>query len=199
MTRTPEQRDPSYRTAGGCSARGEGTIGAVSAEPIDPLPYMRHPGPFTARELPETTWPRLELLDGTLIVTPMPSYRHQRLGNELWALLGRHVPAGLTPTGPVNVYVDPQDQTLFIPDVVVFRDYDEDRRMTFDDVVLAVEILSPSTASTDRILKTGVYRKLGVQRYWLLDPEAVQFESMFGADSQWWQLARQEFEARFRR
>lgn len=170
----------------------------MSAEPIDPLPYMRHPGPFTARELPETTWPRLELLDGTLIVTPMPSFRHQRLGNELWALLGRHVPETLTPTGPVNVYVDPRDETLFIPDVVVFRNYDEDRRMSFEDVELAVEILSPSTASTDRILKTAVYRKLGAAMYWLLDPEAVTFECMFGDDLPWWREARQDFEGRFR-
>jgi Uma2 family endonuclease len=179
----------------------------VNAEPLDPSPYLRHPGPFTARELPETTWPRLELLDGTLIVTPAPAsrdqYRHQRLGNELWALLGRYVPRGLTPTGPVNVYVDPKDETLFIPDVVVFRDYDEDRRMTFEDVVLAVEILSPSTASTDRILKTAVYRTLGAERYWLLDPDPApdrpSFEPMFGEDVSWWRQARNEFESRFRR
>ncbi len=42
------------------------------------------------------------------------------------------------------------------------------------DVV--VEILSPSTAYYDLIVKKEVYEKVGVKEYWLLDPNRKTFE-----------------------
>jgi Uma2 family endonuclease len=37
-------------------------------------------------------------------------------------------------------------------------------------LVLAVEVLSPSTRSVDRLLKHGVYAESGVQACWTVDP-----------------------------
>jgi Uma2 family endonuclease len=42
------------------------------------------------------------------------------------------------------------------------------------DVV--VEVLSPSTAHYDLILKKEVYERIGVKKYWLLDPNMKTFE-----------------------
>jgi Uma2 family endonuclease len=41
---------------------------------------------------------------------------------------------------------------------------------------LAVEILSPSTARTDRTTKRALYRRHGVTWLWLVDPEARAIE-----------------------
>jgi Uma2 family endonuclease len=38
-------------------------------------------------------------------------------------------------------------------------------------LLLAVEILSPSTRTTDLILKRDLYERAGVASYWILDPE----------------------------
>jgi Uma2 family endonuclease len=38
-------------------------------------------------------------------------------------------------------------------------------------LLLAVEILSPSTRTTDLILKRDLYERAGVESYWILDPE----------------------------
>jgi Uma2 family endonuclease len=37
---------------------------------------------------------------------------------------------------------------------------------------LLVEVLSPSTARVDRVKKLGIYARLGVPEYWIVDPEA---------------------------
>ena len=36
---------------------------------------------------------------------------------------------------------------------------------------MVIEILSPSTAKTDRLLKFNLYEKFGVKEYWIIEPE----------------------------
>ena len=56
------------------------------------------------------------------------------------------------------------------PDLSVVRDCDLVPGRPFLSVpVLAVEILSPSTARVDRLLKRSVYAALGVPSYWIVD------------------------------
>jgi Uma2 family endonuclease len=38
-------------------------------------------------------------------------------------------------------------------------------------LVLAVEVLSPSTRSVDMVLKRSLYEESGVESYWLVDPD----------------------------
>lgn len=50
--------------------------------------------------------------------------------------------------------------------------------------VLAVEVLSPSTALNDLNTKKAAYERLGVQSYWVIDPRQVRltvFELRDGA------------------
>jgi len=42
--------------------------------------------------------------------------------------------------------------------------------------VVVVEILSPSTAYYDLIVKKEIYERAGVKKYWLLDPNRKTFE-----------------------
>lgn len=61
------------------------------------------------------------------------------------------------------------------PDIAYFT---MEQAIAIDDEVevrlvppLVVEILSPSTEEKDRATKRGWYARLGVQEYWLVDPD----------------------------
>jgi len=65
-----------------------------------------------------------------------------------------------------------------IPDVVVLRRsaYRRDRNQCLPaDVVLVVEVVSPGSESTDRILKPIEYARAGIEHYWRVEisPEIV--------------------------
>lgn len=47
------------------------------------------------------------------------------------------------------------------------------------------EILSPSTARKDRKLKLPLYRELGVQHAWLVDPQARTLEILRNDGAHW--------------
>ena len=59
------------------------------------------------------------------------------------------------------------------------------RASRFADVgrlLLAVEILSPSTARADKVAKRRVFREEGVPDYWIVDLDARTFERSSPAD-----------------
>ena len=53
---------------------------------------------------------------------------------------------------------------------VTCHEHEPDQRRTPDPVVV-VEILSPSTRKRDRGVKARRYAELGVEHYWIVDPE----------------------------
>jgi Uma2 family endonuclease len=113
-----------------------------------------------------------ELLDGVLLVTPATVLRHQRAAGHLYLLLTEACP----PRG-LEVYfapVDwqPDDRTSLQPDLLVVRDEDVEHANIRAPLVLAVEILSPSTRRKDLILKRSKYEDVGVTSYWVVDPQA---------------------------
>ena len=113
---------------------------------------------------------RYELLDGTLIVTPVPSPLHQRAVLNL-ALLLRDATTGSdleTLVAPLDVVL--ADDTVVEPDVLVARRADLTDRNLPAAPVLAVEVISPSTARFDRLLKYSRYAAAGIAHYWIIDP-----------------------------
>jgi Uma2 family endonuclease len=128
----------------------------VSLNPLD------HEGPWLEDDylVLEPTLQRVELLDGSLLVSPAPKNRHQRLSSLLRATLDdRAAEAGLLAVGAVNVRLKPG--RIFIPDIVV-ADIDGDDMIEAADVALVVEIASPSTASVGRAVKLPLYADSGV-------------------------------------
>ena len=118
---------------------------------------------------------RYEVVDGELLVTPSPRTPHQRALGELHFRLTEYVRA----TGIGEVFFSPSDvefdpRTLVQPDLFVvpfnegrrIRNWSEIRRL-----LLAVEILSPSTARYDRLTKRRVYQRESVE-YWIIDIDA---------------------------
>lgn len=51
--------------------------------------------------------------------------------------------------------------------------------------VLVIEILSPSTANYDRVVKGRMYYKHGVKEYWLVDPDHTTVEIFVHGETNW--------------
>lgn len=111
-----------------------------------------------------------ELVEGSLLVSPAPDRFHQRAVLRLARLLDDACPPDL------EVLIAPFDFTprtgySLQPDVLVVRKATVERQRTVDPPRLAVEVLSPSSRSIDRVLKRVVYEEHGVPAYWIVDPE----------------------------
>jgi len=117
---------------------------------------------------------RYETVHGELLVTPAPRLDHQYVVLELAARLRDYLHQ--YPVG--QVFVSPADiswarDVLVQPDVFVAA-LDEARHFDWTRIrtlLLAIEVLSPSTARYDRFTKRRVYQEFGVCCYWMVDIE----------------------------
>jgi Uma2 family endonuclease len=113
---------------------------------------------------------RYELLDGAIVVTPAPGFRHQKVVVRLLQRLDDVVPEGLhVLVAPLDVYLPTDD--ILEPDVLVV----DDAAIVDDKVqgglpVLVVEVFSPSSRRRDVGDKLTAYRDAGVPAYWVVDP-----------------------------
>jgi Uma2 family endonuclease len=118
---------------------------------------------------------RQELLDGHLVVSPEASLRHQRAAFQLGQLL---YPA-LVALPDLELFTSPGDivlgpRTVVQPDVFVIP-WPRSSSVHWRDVglpVLVVEILSPRTATRDRVGKRALYQQAGIPEYWIVDLDA---------------------------
>ncbi len=121
--------------------------------------------------------PRYELIDGIAYAMTGPARRHQ----EVLLEIARQVANALTEK-PCRPYIAPFDvrlprsnesddaiDTVVQPDLMVVCDphkLDDHGCRGAPDWV--VEVLSPSTASHDHILKRRAYERAGVKEFWLV-------------------------------
>jgi Uma2 family endonuclease len=111
---------------------------------------------------------RYELFDGALLVTPPPEIRHDDVAAQLIVLLGTALPGDLRVAGAAGVYFDLHNYRQ--PDVAVYRRSAlSGRRLGVEDVLLAVEIMSPTSVSTDRVAKPAQYAAAGIVGFWRLE------------------------------
>ena len=120
---------------------------------------------------------RYEVVHGELLVTPAPNALHQRAVGKLHLHLGTYFQGstiGEVLLSPADISFDPD--WLVQPDVFVVplgpgghkvRQWSEIRGL-----LLAVEVLSPSTARADRQVKRRLYQEAGVGEYWIVDLDA---------------------------
>jgi Uma2 family endonuclease len=117
---------------------------------------------------------RYEIVDGSLLVSPMAGRRHVRAATLLRRLLDRQTPPDLTTVqeGGVNVQ---RRRSYFVPDLFVTRldtfDKGDDDSFDQSEVLLAVEVLSPSNRGNDLVIKRHYYATGGIPHYWIVDPE----------------------------
>ncbi|MFG3696841.1 Uma2 family endonuclease [Micromonospora sp. NPDC047620] len=132
-----------------------------------------HDGPWTEEEylaLGETR-DRVELFDWSLHVTPAPTPRHQRISRKLGNILEAAAETvGLELLEAVNVRLRPG--RVPVPDLVITGPVDlDDPYIEAADVRLVCEIISPSNAATDKVLKMHYYAAAGIDWYLLVEQE----------------------------
>ncbi|WP_198163987.1 Uma2 family endonuclease [Nocardia violaceofusca] len=125
--------------------------------------------------LPEDNSRSYELVEGVLIVSPRPVSKHQRAMWRLAAQLEPQLPPTLGVLTGTEVVIDPvAPPTVRVPDLIVVPDagIETNPRWNADEVLLAVEILSPGSRRTDRVAKFAEYAEAGIEHYWLVDLDA---------------------------
>src|SRR5690625_935148 len=134
------------------------------------LPYGRELTRADLDVLPDDDGHRYELLDGLLIVSPAPRFRHQDVVANLYSVLRAAAPTGLKVLfAPFDVVL--AENTVIQPDLLVApRDAFTDTDLPVAPL-LAVEVLSPSTRGVDLLLKKERLERAGCRHYWVVDPE----------------------------
>lgn len=114
---------------------------------------------------------RHELLDGHFVMNPPPAVRHNRVVDKLRRQLQVHCDeAGFVVLENQGVHLG---EDVVVPDLTVYREESPIERGIYVDgaeVLLAVEVISPSTRKVDRIVKPLKCARYGVALYLLIDP-----------------------------
>lgn len=123
---------------------------------------------------------RVEIINGDLYMMSAPSTQHQQISAALMFRLmsyleGKNCQAIAAPFAvrlfenegdkPENVY------TVVEPDISVICDpnkLDEKGCKGAPDMI--AEILSPTSARQDKLIKLNLYQRAGVPEYWIIDP-----------------------------
>jgi Uma2 family endonuclease len=128
---------------------------------------------------------RYEVVYGELLVTPAPRAWHQvlvlRLSRALSEYLDRET-LGIVLASPADISWGPD--VLIQPDVFVVA-AEEARTLNWRrmrTLLLVAEVLSPTTARSDRFIKRLRYREAGVPLYWVVDGDERSVEVWTPAD-----------------
>lgn len=140
-----------------------------------PLGLFRDPGSrgYTVADLhalPEDG-PRYELIDGSIIVSPSATIIHNTIARWIANLLEESNPGGEYAIGTdQSATVDDRNEPR--PDVVVACIEHADRSpFPIAGAVLAVEVVSPTSALRDTEIKRALYARAGVPAYWIVVPD----------------------------
>ena len=121
---------------------------------------------------------RYEIIDGELFVTPGPGEFHQDIAGALFWRLHQYLVGhgiGKAMISPADVRRGDRTRNRVQPDVFVVRVVDG-RRPAYPyelhDLLLAVEVASPSNAILDYQIKRDLYLREGVGEYWVINPDA---------------------------
>lgn len=123
---------------------------------------------------------RYEIIEGALEVVPAPTLEHQGIVGELYTAFRSYVfehACGKVYVSPVDIVLS--DRNIVQPDVVFVAAARAEilhPRAIMGAPDLAVEIISPSSTSRDRVVKRKLYERFGVKEYWLVDPASRSIE-----------------------
>ena len=137
------------------------------------------------RELEPREGERFEVIEGELVPTGIPRRRHALAVEEFSLEVAAYV--GGAGVGEVHRYLAPvflNEYNVYLPDFVVFR-AGVDRDVDWEELgtpLLAVEVLSPSSARYDWGAKRQRYQGAGVGEYWVVDLDARLIERWHPAD-----------------
>jgi Uma2 family endonuclease len=123
--------------------------------------------------------------EGDLVVMTPPSLEHQKIVGRLFAWFLHH---GWSPDqviSEVGVYTGGGRQ----PDLTVWESEDaatpvESSYCGTQGLLLAIEVVSPSSEIDDKIRKKAEYARAGIARYWIVEQSQPQTVTMLRLDDQ---------------
>jgi Uma2 family endonuclease len=127
-----------------------------------------------------------EIIDGELYASPRPASPHARaasgIGSDLWGPFDRP-PNGPGQPGGWWILFEPElhlGPDVIVPDVAGWRREKMPvlANVAYFDVApdWACEVVSPTTAGTDRVRKMRIYARESVAHLWLVEPLAKTLE-----------------------
>jgi len=123
---------------------------------------------------------RYEILEGMLQMTPSPTTKHQRVSGNLYFILRSHVAErdlGEVFDAPLDVVLS---STCVLQPDLVYVSRAREQIINEQNIAgapdLVVEIVTPATASMDRVTKAQLYARYGVPYYWVVDPDQQTVE-----------------------
>jgi Uma2 family endonuclease len=167
------------------SAHGLARVPLDLVAPGDPVVEDIAVGELVGRRLGREV---VELLDGRVLVTPSPTWRHQNVVGELGFALRMALPPEFKAFwAPLDVRFS--NRMLLQPDVLVVRRTDLTGERIDRPPLMVAEVLSPSTRGRDQVLKRSAYERAGVPSYWLLDPDVPSLTVLELVDGSYVEIA----------
>jgi Uma2 family endonuclease len=122
----------------------------------------------------------------TVIITPPPDTQHAGIASDLfaWLLAAGWPPRQILQAVGVRISL-PDGDGGRMPDLTLWAKRPQGVWPVTNDLLLAVEIVSPSSKSMDRELKVKEYARAGSPRYWVVDrdaPNTVTLYRLTGTD-----------------
>ena len=128
-----------------------------------------------------------QLIGGTLLVTPSPGSAHQSAVLVLATLLRAARPAHMAvKIAPFDVVPAPGES--YQPDILVARREDVGQLRMEVAPLLVVEVLSPSTRIIDLTSKRQTYAEMGVEHYWVVDPDEPSIRAFALRDGSYFEV-----------
>ena len=123
---------------------------------------------------------RYEVVHGELLVTPAPRVGHQVLVTRIATALASYLERfsiGTVLVSPADISWGRRD-VLVQPDVFVVpgRAHLSLEWAELRELLLAIEVLSPSSLRADRFTKRRLYQERAVPLYWIVDAGSRQVE-----------------------
>jgi Uma2 family endonuclease len=141
-------------------------------------------GPFTWEDFIALEEDDLrELIDGELVEVEVPGFNHERIVGALVVSLGLWSRTHGGVVLPSGFKVKITNKRGVMPDVQFFHKDnlppDEmELGLAEGRPDLAIEVVSKSSRSYDRVTKLAWYASIGVPEYWLVDPRSATVERM---------------------
>jgi Uma2 family endonuclease len=136
-----------------------------------------------------------EIIDGELVTQPRPAFPHARATTKIGSSLDGPFDSGKVGPGGWILLYEPElhlHGEVLVPDLAGWR---RERMPEVPNVAASelapdwvCEVLSPSTAATDRVRKMRIYARERVAYAWLVEPIAQTLEAYRLEGERWVQV-----------
>ncbi len=113
---------------------------------------------------------KYELIDGIVLMSPRPDYKHQEIMSNLNLEIGMHLQGTRC-----KIFTEAElefNNNVLIPDISVICGLDNTNFQRYKNAPdIVIEIISPSSQYTDTFTKLIKYEILGVKEYWIANPK----------------------------